>query len=114
MFAIVSDIHGNLEAFSAVLAEIDSRGISEIISLGDVIGYGPNPMECLDLVITRCKASIMGNHDFAVLYEPFNFNSGAEQACFWTREQFETDPEVGRRAARWKHLGNLPARLKGS
>jgi diadenosine tetraphosphatase ApaH/serine/threonine PP2A family protein phosphatase len=113
MFAIVSDIHGNLEAFNAVLAEIDSRGnIDHIICLGDVIGYGPNPMECLDLVIGRCRASIMGNHDFAVLYEPFNFNSGAEQACFWTREQFETDPDIARRAARWKHLGNLVPRYK--
>lgn len=112
MIALVSDIHGNLEAFTAVLAEIDRRGIPEIVCLGDTVGYGPNPMECLDLVINRCKASLMGNHDFAVLYEPFNFNSGAEQACFWTRQAFENDPDPERRAQRWKHLGNLPVRLK--
>src|SRR5262245_25038815 len=112
MFAIVSDIHGNLEAFSVVLDEIARRGITEIVCLGDVVGYGPNPMECLDLVIERCKVCLMGNHDFAVFYEPFNFNSGAEQACFWTRAQFENDPEHKRRADRWKYLGNLPARIK--
>ena len=112
MTAIISDIHSNLEALTAVLAEIDRRGIQEIVCLGDVIGYGPNPMECLDLVIQRTKATLMGNHDFAVLYEPFNFNSGAEQACFWTRQCFENDPDPDRRARRWKFLGGLPVRIK--
>ncbi len=112
MFAIVSDIHGNLEALEAVLAEIDRRGIQHIVCLGDIVGYGPNPMECMDLVIQRCRAALMGNHDFAVFYEPYNFNSGAEQACFWTRRQFETDPDPVRRAARWRFLGNLPVRIR--
>jgi diadenosine tetraphosphatase ApaH/serine/threonine PP2A family protein phosphatase len=112
MFAIVSDIHGNLEAFTAVLGEIERRDIQHIVCLGDIVGYGPNPMECLDLVINKCRASIMGNHDFAVFYEPFNFNSGAEQACYWTRQCFENDPDIDRRAARWKFLGNLPVRIK--
>jgi len=112
MFAIVSDIHGNLEAFSTVLAEIERRGIEQIVCLGDVVGYGPNPMECLDLVIKRCRASLMGNHDFAVFYEPYNFNSGAESASFWTRGQFELDPDPVRRAERWKFLGNLPVRVR--
>jgi diadenosine tetraphosphatase ApaH/serine/threonine PP2A family protein phosphatase len=114
MFAIVSDIHGNLEAFTVVLDEIQRRGITDVICLGDVVGYGPNPMECLDLVNQRCKVSLMGNHDFAVFYEPFNFNSGAEQACFWTRRQFELDPDPKRRAERWRFLGNLPVRLRGN
>src|SRR5205823_5896477 len=43
---------------------------------------------------------------------PFNFNSGAEQACFWTRECFERDPDTERRARRWRFLGGLPARVK--
>lgn len=112
MFAILSDIHANLEALTAVLAEIDRRGINQIVCLGDVIGYGPNPMECLDHVINRCRATLMGNHDFAVFFEPYNFNSGAESACYWTREQFENDPDPVRRAARWAYLGNLPVRVK--
>ena len=56
MFAIVSDIHGNLEAFTSVLAEIERRGIQHIVCLGDIVGYGPNPMECMDLVILRAGA----------------------------------------------------------
>ena len=112
MFAIISDIHGNLEALQAVLAEIERRQVQHVLCLGDIIGYGPNPMECMDLVMTRCRAALMGNHDFAVLYEPFNFNAGAEQACFWTRKCFENDPDPLRRAARWKYVGNLPVRLK--
>jgi diadenosine tetraphosphatase ApaH/serine/threonine PP2A family protein phosphatase len=112
MFAVLSDIHGNLEALTAVFAEIDRRGITDVICLGDVIGYGPNPMECLDLVRQRCRVTLMGNHDFAVLYEPYNFNTGAESACFWTRQTFEDDPDDARRADRWRYLGNLPVRLK--
>ena len=112
MIAIVSDIHSNLEALTAVLEEIDRRGIEDILCLGDVVGYGPNPMECLDLVRKRCRVALMGNHDFAVLYEPYNFNSGAEQACFWTRAQFEADPDPVRRADRWRHLAGAPVRFK--
>ncbi|HZL35665.1 MAG TPA: metallophosphoesterase [Tepidisphaeraceae bacterium] len=112
MFAIVSDIHGNLEALTAVLHEIDKRGIQHIVCLGDIIGYGPNPIECMDLVRTRCRAALMGNHDFAVFYEPYNFNASAEQASFWTRKCFENDPDVVRRAERWRYMGKLPVRLR--
>src|SRR4026208_2113906 len=100
MFAIVSDIHGNFEALSTVFAEIDRREIEPVVCLVDIVGYGPNPMECLDLVRQRCRAALMGNHDFAVFYEPYNFNSGAESACFWTRGVVESDPETERRAER--------------
>ena len=116
MFAIVSDIHGNLEAFNAVLAEIERREIQHIVCLGDIVGYGPNPMECLDLVASRCRAAIMGNHDFAVLYEPFNFNSGAEAACFWTRKAFEILQNdrfgglIGRRY--WRAIGLVVERAR--
>lgn len=112
MLAILSDIHSNLEALTAVLAELDRREVTEILCLGDVIGYGPNPIECLDLIRRRSAATLMGNHDFAVLYEPYNFNSGAESASYWTRRQFELDPDPVRRAERWKFLGQLPVRHK--
>jgi predicted phosphodiesterase len=110
MIAILSDIHSNLEALTAVLAELDKRGITEIVCLGDVIGYGPNPIECLDLIRQRATVTLMGNHDFAALYEPYNFNSSAESASYWTRRQFELDTDIERRAARWKFLGSLPVR----
>ncbi len=51
MIAIISDIHGNLEALEAVLADIDRRGIKDIVCLGDVVGYGASPADCLDLEI---------------------------------------------------------------
>ena len=110
MLAIVSDIHGNLEALTVVLAEIDRRGIDLVLCLGDVIGYGPNPVECLDLIRERAAVTIMGNHDFAALYEPYNFNTGAEGACFWTRGQLETTGTPQERQDRWKFLAGLPVR----
>ena len=114
MFAIISDIHGNLEALQAVLADIEERGVKEIVCLGDVIGYGPNPRECLDLVIERCRVCLMGNHDHAVLYEPTNFNSAAERAAYWTRQVLETETDRERRNRRWAFLGRLPVRVKES
>ena len=112
MLAIVSDIHANLEALTAVLAEIDRRGITQILCLGDVVGYGPNPVECLDLIRSRAQNTIMGNHDFAVFYEPYNFNAGAESACFWTRRQFENHSPPEQRTQRWKFLAGLPSRYE--
>lgn len=111
MLAILSDIHGNLEAFSAVLDEIDRRGITAVLCLGDVVGYGPNPIECLDLVRQRCQTTIMGNHDFAVFYEPYNFNVGAEAACFWTRQQFE-EADSAQQGDRWHFLAGLSVRFE--
>ena len=61
MFAVISDIHSNLEALTAVLADIEQREIKTIYCLGDVLGYGANPCECLDLVIEKTKASVLGN-----------------------------------------------------
>jgi diadenosine tetraphosphatase ApaH/serine/threonine PP2A family protein phosphatase len=108
--AIISDIHGNLEALTAVMEEIDDRQLKRIICLGDVIGYGPNPLECIDTVIARCEFSLMGNHDFAIFFEPYNFNTAAENAAFWTRQQFEDDPDTERRNRRWRYLGAMQTR----
>ena len=112
MFAVISDIHSNLEALQAVLARIKELDIDEIVCLGDIVGYGPNPMECIDLVAEHCQQIVMGNHDFGVLYEPANFNVGAEQACFWTRQQLLSDDQAKHRKARTRFLGSAPAKLK--
>ncbi|MBI1336264.1 MAG: metallophosphoesterase [Phycisphaera sp.] len=108
--AIISDIHANLDALTVVLADIDRRGCDRIHCLGDIIGYGPNPCECLDLVIDRCDWSLMGNHDFAVLFEPTSFNASAESAAFWTRRQLENESNADVRRKRWEYLGNLKMR----
>lgn len=109
--AIISDIHGNLEALQAVLADIASRGVKRIVCLGDIIGYGADPLRCIDLVRERCEWSLMGNHDFGVLYEPTNFNSSAESAAFWTREVLDADPDDAARRARYEFLGRLRVRV---
>ncbi|ADG67541.1 metallophosphoesterase [Planctopirus limnophila DSM 3776] len=107
MKAILSDIHGNLEALEAVLADIASQGITEIYCLGDIVGYGPNPCECVDRVMAKCKLSLLGNHDQGALFDPMGFNASAERAIFWTRKQLESGrgPQADRR---WEFLGELP------
>ena len=101
MFALISDIHSNLEALTAVLADAEQRGVSTFYCLGDVIGYGPDPCACLDLIMERTSECILGNHDCAVLYEPTRFNQGAEQAAYWTRAQLEAEPDPALQARRW-------------
>ena len=65
MRAIISDVHGNAEAFEAVLADIDKRGITDIISLGDLIGYGPEPSKCIKLA-ANLEVHLLGNHEEAI------------------------------------------------
>jgi diadenosine tetraphosphatase ApaH/serine/threonine PP2A family protein phosphatase len=106
--AIISDIHANQEALQAVLADIAREGVTSIYCLGDIIGYGPNPCECIDAAMDF-DASVLGNHDQGALFDPEGFSSGAERAIFWTREQLESpdhDPE--RHRARWDFLCELP------
>jgi diadenosine tetraphosphatase ApaH/serine/threonine PP2A family protein phosphatase len=107
--AIISDIHNNLEALQAVLRDIDSHGVSQIYCLGDVLGYGPNPCECLDIIMARTSVVILGNHDQAVMVDPDGFSSGAEQAIFWTRRTLEnaSDPKSVR-DKRWDFLSQRP------
>jgi predicted phosphodiesterase len=107
--ALISDIHANIEAMLAVDQDIRSLGIQKIYCLGDIIGYGPNPVECLDYVIARCAITILGNHDQAALFDPDGFNPMALQAAYWSRQQLEKaqgTPEVVNR--RWDFLGELP------
>jgi predicted phosphodiesterase len=107
--AIISDIHGNLEALLSVLAHIAKQQVDEIFCLGDIVGYGPNPCECLDQVMDNCKTILLGNHDQGAMFDPEGFNSGAERAIFWTREQLENSG--GPREAidrRRDFLGTLP------
>lgn len=106
--ALISDIHSNIEALQAVLADIREQGVDEIYCLGDIVGYGPNPRECIDEVM-KCKVCLLGNHDQGALFDPEGFNTGAERAIFWTRSQLENS---GGHAAdghrRWDFLGELP------
>lgn len=66
--AFISDIHGNLAALEAVLADIDRQRIETVVCLGDVIGYGPDPAACVRLVSKHCLVSVMGNHEAMLIY----------------------------------------------
>jgi len=105
--AIVSDIHGNLEALQSVLADIQLQRCDRIVCLGDIIGYGPNPCECLDIV-AKVDICVLGNHDYGALIDPEGFSAAAEQAIFWTRRQLENSatPEESKR--RLEFLARLP------
>jgi diadenosine tetraphosphatase ApaH/serine/threonine PP2A family protein phosphatase len=105
--ALISDIHANLEALEVVLDDIKGQDVAEIYCLGDIIGYGPNPRECIDRVIDHCSKSLLGNHDQGALFDPDGFNIGAERAIFWTREQLENPNDRGNER-RWDFLSELP------
>jgi predicted phosphodiesterase len=95
LVAAISDIHANLPAFEAVLADIDSTGVDEVWFLGDVVGYGAQPSECLRIVDERCSVSLLGNHDLAALGEIdiSTFSPGAARSALWTRENL-TDEDL--------------------
>jgi len=78
-YAIISDVHANLHAFEAVLADISTQRIDKVICLGDAVGYGTQPVEVLDLVRSRVDVMLMGNHDAAVagLTDTSEFSDGA-------------------------------------
>lgn len=105
--ALVSDVHSNLEALRAVLDDISMQGITEIYCLGDMIGYGPNPRECLDHAM-KFQVCILGNHDQAAMFDPDGFNPVALRAVYWTREQLEAGDSPSRVNGRWDFLGELP------
>jgi diadenosine tetraphosphatase ApaH/serine/threonine PP2A family protein phosphatase len=108
--AIVSDIHGNIEALHAVIADIRQNGIEEIYCLGDVVGYGPNPCECVDLAMTFTRC-VLGNHEQGALYDPEGFSSGAERAIQWTRSQLQDESDE-QNEQRWNFLCELPRNIR--
>lgn len=103
-YAIVSDVHGNLESLERVLGQIAAD--DALVSLGDVVGYGPNPNECVAALRERCRHAVLGNHDLAAV-ENFgveHFNRAAREAIGWTQGVLD----VANRA--W--LNQLPYELR--
>lgn len=92
-YAVISDIHSNLEAFEVVLEEIDRLGVDRIVSLGDLVGYNANPNECVQLVLDWGIPTLMGNHDAAACgtADPLDFNPIARSAILWTRQALRTE-----------------------
>jgi diadenosine tetraphosphatase ApaH/serine/threonine PP2A family protein phosphatase len=86
-YAIISDIHGNLEALNAVLKDIKRRSADVVVCLGDVVGYYPNPRQCIELVSARASVCVAGNHDYAAVErtDTSNFTYFAFSAMEWTK-----------------------------
>lgn len=111
MIAFISDIHSNKPALDAVLADIDAvGGVERIYCLGDVVGYGPHPVECLEIVAQRCSLILMGNHEHAVLHGPYLFNPNARRAIEWTKDMIMSAQPASMRKQLWELLENLPIR----
>lgn len=84
--AVLSDIHANLEAFEAVLAHAEKREVDSYVCLGDVVGYGANPNECIEILDSLSCPCVLGNHDAAVLDIPINMGQQARKVVNWTRQ----------------------------
>lgn len=87
-WALLSDIHGNLTALQRVLAEIENHQVDGILCLGDIVGYGARPNECVALVQGRAELCVRGNHDAGVLgaIDIDYFSGRARQAIIWTQQ----------------------------
>ncbi|OYV02630.1 hypothetical protein CGW93_04555 [candidate division bacterium WOR-3 4484_18] len=117
--AILSDIHGNWEAFSAVLEFLDKEKVDKIIILGDIVGYGADPNLCVKKAKEVAEVNLIGNHDAAVvgLTSLEEFNPFAKEACIWTSKVLDSESgniywmcgmrigSLGRSANRYASLG---------
>jgi len=102
-YAIVADIHANLAAFTAVLEDIEHRGgVEEVWCLGDIVGYGPDPHQCIELLRQCEHVCVAGNHDWGAIgkIDLSDFNPDAATACRWTAQQLSPEDI--------KYLENLP------
>jgi predicted phosphodiesterase len=108
-FALVSDVHSNVEALSAVFDDIAARGIPVVYCLGDVVGYGPEPDVTSDMIRDKCAETIRGNHDDALFNDgQARFNPLAREALRFTRDKLKPGLLSGRAAnQRWEWLKGL-------
>jgi diadenosine tetraphosphatase ApaH/serine/threonine PP2A family protein phosphatase len=104
--AILSDIHSNLEALEAALAASDSLGADAVHCLGDIVGYGASPNECVQLIRERAVVCLAGNHDHAAvnLLDAGGFNEDARRAVSWTAHALTSDSVSYLRALPMTHL----------
>lgn len=105
-FAIIADIHANLEALEVVLADAKNEKVTHYACLGDVVGYNANPKECLDIVRGMGMPCVKGNHDEYCSSEGAldGFNPAAAQAVQWTRNQLTTDDRQWLRDLKYMRL----------
>jgi predicted phosphodiesterase len=105
--AILADIHSNLEALTRALDHMEGLGVRRIVCLGDIIGYGPNPRECLRELF-RSEVAIMGNHEEAVMFYGEDFNPKARASLEWTKDQLNsTECDRTENYDMWNFLGTM-------
>jgi len=92
-YAVISDIHGNLEALKSVLKSIKKNGVDEILCLGDIVGYGPNPNECVERIKKMGIKTVVGNHDYVMVDDSWleHFNPAAKLAALWTKALLKSE-----------------------
>ena len=106
-YAVIADIHANLAAFTSVMEDIEHRGgVEEIWCLGDVVGYGPNPHQCIELLRQYKHVCVAGNHDWGAVGKVSlaHFNPDAATACRWTAQQLSPEDK--------EYLENLPLTIE--
>lgn len=107
--AIVSDLHSNQEALTEVMADIDKEGCQDIVCLGDLIGYGPNPRQILKTALERFRFTLRGNHEEAVIKTPEGFNWKAAASSIWTKRQIISPAFPAKESERmWSYINGLP------
>ncbi len=92
--AIIADIHGNLEALQTVVEDAVQRGVHRYVCLGDIVGYGASPRECIAVVRSLPRLNtVLGNHDAASVWEtsPYGMNKAAQRSIMWTMEQLREE-----------------------
>lgn len=107
--AIISDLHSNLEALTNVLEDIEDQRCTEIVCLGDIVGYGPNPRQILRTVMSQCRFSLKGNHEEAVMSTPEGFNWKAAASSIWTKRQIISPCFPAKESEQmWNYIKSLP------
>lgn len=107
-FAVISDIHGNLEALQAVMGAIQEAKVSRIICLGDIVGYGADFEACIDIVSNECDLVLCGNHDEAVILGSVDFNPVARDVINYTRSILKPALfSISSKRSRWNFLKGL-------
>lgn len=116
MIAIISDIHANYDALTAVFEHIEELQPEAVICLGDIVGYGAEPVACVDAVRSRCQVTLCGNHDFALIYGADGFSALAQASIERHRRMMMPRPGAAVDSAaepykeRWDYLKHLPYR----
>ncbi len=121
--ALISDLHANLPALETALADVVERGIERVVCLGDVVGYGGSPRECVDLLVAHSGENagqhglapgfcLQGNHEYALLNSAEDFNPNARAAIDWTRDQFSHGVDREEGYDYWDFFGGLEPLLQ--